>query len=293
MSPLVAATGCLSKMMKWTVGIVVAASIGLAGCDPWEKERKANEAIYKANDDAARQCEAKLRGLKRVPIARTGGKLFLDAERLPMWQVSRAFRVGDECAVDWLGQSAGFYWTGETFIPHHILLIRDRHSLVEAEEQHKDWITIYADVFFGIPGTCESTPENRSLNCGKPPPNKEKVGVIRLKNHPLDAWPVRDRRQSDKPIGYVLSLRDWPKENGWPRLMSVSCALKELDSDKIENLNFNDSRGGICVLDFTYFKFKAGSALITFAVKDMDRITPVLKAFQQYLNESIIEEAQP
>ncbi|MDO9010120.1 MAG: hypothetical protein Q7U80_18025, partial [Thiobacillus sp.] len=69
--------------MKWIVAIVIAACMGLAGCDFGKKEREANEAIYKARAEAARQCEAKLKGLKRVPIANTGGKLFLDAERLP------------------------------------------------------------------------------------------------------------------------------------------------------------------------------------------------------------------
>lgn len=262
---------------------ILAAALGLAGCDVGD--RKAAAAIYKANAEAAKQCEAKLKGLKRVPIAGTGGKLFLDAERLPMWAISRGFKPGDECGANGLQESERFYWTRDKFIPQYIWLWREGRTLVEAA-RHQDWISISADVYFGIHGSCESSP-TPTMQCGKKPPNKDEVGVIRLKNYPSDAWPLRDPRAKINNR-YFLSLRNWPKENGWPRTMELSCDVKGSVSE-IENLDFR-GKPGICLIDFYEFKFKAGSAKITFAVKDLDRITPVLQAFQKYLNDSIIEE---
>ena len=162
----------------------------LTGCDFGKKEREAAEAIYKANAEAAKQCEAKLRGLKRVPIAGTGGRLFLDAERLPMWTISRGFRLGDECAAAQLGwESQAFYWTKEKIIPEHIWLWRDGQTLIEAAK-HKDWVIIHANVYLGTPESCERS-LTYSKDCRRPLSDKEKIGVIRLKNYPVDAWPLK------------------------------------------------------------------------------------------------------
>lgn len=269
--------------MKQVWLYILATALGLAGCDVGDRKEAA--AIYKANTEAAKQCEAKLKGLKRVPIARMSGKLFLDAERLPMWAISRGFSTEDDCGANGLQESESFYWTGDKFIPQYIWLWKDGHTLVEAA-RHQDWIMISADVYFGIPGNCKSSP-TPTMQCGEKPPDKDEAGVIRLKNHPIDAWPARDPKLGGRPI-YFLSLRDWPKENGWPRTMRLSCEIEGSVSE-IENLEFGD-KPGICQIDFYDFKFKAGSARINFAVKDLDRITPVLQAFQKYLNDSIIEK---
>lgn len=270
--------------MRRTLPIALIALLAV-GCDFGKEEREATEAIYRANAEAAKQCEAKLRGLRRVPIAGTGGKLFLDAERLPMWQVSRGFRVGDECAVIGLQESEGFYWTGEKFIPQHVWVFRDGRSLVEAE-QHKDWIRISADVFFGIAPDCKSAPTPR---CAMNLPDKSTSDVIPLKNYPIDAWP---EKHPDGKKRYRLALRDWPDEAGWPRMIDQTCEVNGLAPDQIRDLDFS-GKSGVCQLDFVNFRFKNFWAHIGFPAKDLGRITPVLQAFQQYLNESIIEEAQP
>ncbi len=273
--------------MRWIVWIAVVASVGLAGCDWRKKEREATEALYKAHAEAAKQCEAKLRGLKRVPIAGTGGKLFLDAERLPMWELNggRFFQSGDECAVRGLEHVQAFYWTGEKFIPQHVWLFRDGRSLVEAA-QHKDWVVIYAHIFFGIAPDCKSAPTPR---CAINPPDKSTSDVIPLKNYPIDAWP---EKHPDGKKRYRLALRDWPDEGGWPRMIGQTCDVEGLAPDQIRDLDFSD-KSGACELDFTDFRFQNFWAHIGFSAKDLDRITPILQAFQQYLNESIIEEAQP
>ena len=270
--------------MKQVWIYILATALGLAGCDVGD--RKAAAAMNKANAEAAKQCEAKLKGLKRVPIARMKGKLFLDAERLPMWAIGRGFRVGDDCGANQLQESERFYWTGDTLIPQFIWL-KAGHTLVEAEG-NQNWVSISTQVFFGIPLDCKSTPTPApAMKCGEKPPDKDEAGVIRLKNYPSDAWPLRDPREKINNR-YFLSLRDWPKENGWPRTMGLSCDVKGSVSE-IENLDFR-GKPGACQLDFYEFKFKAGSARINFPVKELHRITPILQAFQQYLNDSIIEE---
>lgn len=262
----------------------------LTGCDLGKKERDAAEAIYKANAEAAKQCEVKLKGLKRIPIAGTSGKLFLDTEKLSMWKLSRDFRVGDECGAEDLGIRQTFYWDGARIISKHNWIFRDKKSpwLID-----KSWISISADVFLGLPSSCKTAPENTMLNCDKLPPDKDKYGVIQLKHHPLDAWPVRDQRRKNELLFYQLSLRDWPKEDGWPRKLRYACELSGMSESEVENIIFNsDNKHRLCQLDFYDFKFKAGTARINFDIKHANQITTVLREFQKYLNDAISEDQQ-
>lgn len=276
------------KMVLGHIWIFLVLPPLLMGCDFGKNEREAADAIYKSNADAAKKCEAKLRGLKRVPIAGTDGKLFLNSEVLSMWNISRDFRVGDECGAKDLGATQTFYWDGESIISQHNWIYRDKKSQWLIDEK---WISFSADVIFGTPNTCKTHHKNTALNCNVMPPDKDQYGVIRLKHHPLDAWPVRDQRQKNVHLSYQLSLRDWPKDNGWPRTLRYACELKGMSESEIENIIFSkDSKHRVCELDFYDFDFNAGSARINFDIKHANQITTILKNFQKYLNDAISEE---
>lgn len=253
-----------------------------AGCDFGKRERDAAEAEHIANVEAAKQCDAKLKGLKRVPIAGTGGKLFLDAERLPNWAISRGFRQGDECGVVQLGWAYEiFYWTGKEITPAAAWL-KAGHSLAERPGP-QDWIPLGAMVFFGQSIDCKKNPDG----CVKEPPVVDETGMIRLKNYPLDAWPIRDPKVQGQNL-YSLSLREWPMENGRPRGLNCTGGVSGKSEAEIESHLVSIS----CELDFPQFKFKAGSARVGFSSKDFKRITPALQALQKYLNDSIFEGEQ-
>lgn len=254
----------------------------LFGCDFGGTDREAAEAIYEANAEAAKQCEAKLRELKRVPIAGTGGRLFLDAERLPNSAISRGFRQGDECGVVQLGWAYEiFYWTGKEIIPAAVWL-KAGHSLAERPGP-QDWMPLGAMVHLGQPIDCKKN----TARCVEVPPIVDETGMIRLKNYPLDAWPVRDPKVQGLNI-YGLSLREWPMDNGRPRGLNCTGGVSGKSEAEIERRLASIS----CELDFPQFQFKAGSARVGFSSKDFKRITPALLALQQYLNDSITEGVQ-
>lgn len=252
----------------------------LTGCDFGNKEREAAEAIYKANAEAAKQCEAKLRGLKRVPIAGTGGRLFLDAERLPMWTISRGFRPGDECAATQLGWAYEiFYWNGKEIIPQ-VVGSKGKYTSLNRPDNTQYWITLGALVRIGQSIEC-----NKQLQCNEQLPPIDEVGVIRLKNYSLDAWPMMPDPKTQRVNQYRLSLRDWPMEIGRPRWLMCSGDVSGKTAAEIERRLESIS----CELDFSEFHFKAGYARVGFSSKEFKHITPALKTLQQYLNESIID----
>lgn len=268
--------------MKRIILALVAAITCLTGCDLGKQEREAAEKIYKANSVARKQCEAKLQGLKQVPIAGTGGKLYLDADKLPIWNISRGFRSGDECGATQLGFAyETFYWNGQKIIPKYIWIQQDGHSLMN---KPKDWMSFIALVRFGQ--TIE-----RKIKYPEPSIDKlqtrEEVRVIRLKNYPLDAWPVPNPKAQDK-FDYRLSLREWPIDNNRPRFLDCSGDISGKTSAEIES----SLEPLACQLDFPQFHFKAGAARISVPLKKIKDITPALQAFQQYLNDSIIEKEQ-
>ena len=262
--------------------ILLAPPLLLMGCDFGANERKAAEAIYKSNAEAANQCEAKLRDLKHVPIAGTEGRLFLDAERLPMWAIDRGYKSGDDCGVVQLGWAYEiFYWNGKEIIPQ-VVGSKGKYTSLNRPDNTQYWITLGALVRLGRSIEC-----NKQLQCNEQLPPIDEVGVIRLKNYPLDAWPMPDPK-TQRVNQYRLSLRDWPMENGRPRWLMCSGDVSGKTAVEIERRLESIS----CELDFSEFHFKAGSARVGFSSKEFKHITPALKAFQQYLNNSIIEKDQ-
>lgn len=260
----------------WTY--ILFAVLGLAGCDVGD--RNAAAAMNKANAEAAKQCEAKLKGLKHVPIVGTGGKLFLVAERLPSWAINREFRVGDECGASAIAtETEMFYWTGKKTIPQSVWL-KAGHSLTERPGP-QDWFPLGAQIYFGLPKNCNGNPDGCEALKDQPWNVPDKI--IRLKKYPIDAVPAPNPKH-----GYSFALREWPMDSGRPRMLRCGVSGGKSDSE-IENLNF-EGKPLACGLDFYAFSFKAGTARIAFSSNEFTRITPALRALHQYLNDSIIEE---
>ena len=268
--------------MKQSWSFLLVTAFLLVGCDFGKENREAAVAIQKVNVEAAQQCEAKLRGLKRVPIAGTGGKLFLDTERVPNWAVSRDFKLGDECGAKRLAsETEVFYWNGKDVIPRSLWLAKGK-SLAEIPQ---DCPVILAQIYFGrlkncsgIEGECTAKP----LDVNSNPPH---LHMAPLDNYPLDAY------LSPETGTVGLSIRDWKREDGWPRSVSCGYQHSKLHGKTLEEIKrFKHSGLGFtCQIDFYDFIFRGGWSRTDFQADKPESIKG-LRAVHKYLNDSIIEE---
>lgn len=281
---------------------ILATALGLAGCDVGDRKEAA--AIYKANAEAAKQCEAKLKGLKRVPIAGAGGKLFLDAERLPSWAITRSyihFKPGTECGAGVLHEGQIFYWTGNEVVLQAAWLAQG-HSLLDRPGP-QDWFPVLASlVGIGLPkicnespGGCEALVEQEERNWEEDLRRKYPVGrIVQLKHYPIDiSIPVG--WEANPKLAASLLLREWPKKNGGKRALNCSgkdVIFRSMTDKEIENITFDDKDPLVCQLDGSEFRFRWGSARIVFTSNDFNRITPILQSIEKYLTDSIIEGDQ-
>ena len=268
---------------------ILATTLTLAGCDVGD--RKARAEYYKANAEAAKQCETKLRGLKRVPIPGTDGKQFLNAERLPSWDVSRDFVAGDECGV--ATSEDTFFWTGKEIIPQSVWLAAG-HSLTETQPH---WLGLIVKSGFGLPRVCIIDPKRCDTKSTRPPYEYPAELTVRLKKYELDYWLPRGANsgQVKSDVGHdsmAFRMRGWPTEDGKARFISCiripNAAVRTIK--EIEEIDFTN-RPIFCQVESSDFLFKAGGARINFNSSALtpDTVT-VLRAAHQYLNDSIIQE---
>ena len=278
--------------MKQVWIYILATALGLAGCDVGD--RKAAAAMNKANAEAAKQCEAKLKGLKHVPIVGTGGKLFLVAERLPSWAINREFRVGDECGASQIStESEIFYWIGKEIIPQSVWLARG-HSLLELQP---DWLGFLVIPGFGLPRACVNDPKLCDSSASRPPYDYPAELTVRLKKYELDYRLPRGTNsgQVKFDVGHNdmgFAMRGWPTEDGKARFISCSGfphpavrTIKEIEEMDFKNMPLS------CQVNSPNFRFKEGGARINFGSGALTpEIVTALRATHQYLNDSIIQE---
>lgn len=274
--------------MKQVWIYILATALALAGCDVGDRE--ATAAYYKANAEAAKQCEAKLRGLKRVPIPGTDGKLFLKAERLPSWEVSRGFVAGDECGV--ATSEDMFYWTGKEVIPQSVWLATG-HSLLELKPH---WLGLIVKSGFSARRDCATHPDPCDPRELRPSYEYPAELTVRLKKYELDYRAPRGTNsgQVKFDVGHTMgfAMRGWPTEDGKARFIVCSGfpshAVRTIK--EIEEMDFTNMPV-FCQVDSSDFLFKAGGARINFGSGALTpEIVTALRATHQYLNDSIIQE---